>query len=66
MNKQATYCNDCGIFIQNEPLGFSGQCDDCHEEELVRAVENNEWSDGITHSDWNDIRRKYSEPEIRA
>lgn len=63
MNNQATYCSDCGIFISAEPIGFSGQCDDRHEDELIRAVEENEWPDGISFTDWTDIKIKYSEPE---
>lgn len=39
---------------------------DAKEAELIRAVEENIWPDGMTISEWTDVRRKYSEPEIRA
>lgn len=63
MMLDGTLCEGCGCFIDAEPQGFPGRCDDCFEEELIQAVEEDVWPDGITHSEWVHIKRKYSEAE---
>lgn len=60
------FCEDCGEFISAEPAGSPQKCSDCYEDELIRAVENDEWPDGMAHSTWMDIRMKYSEPDVRV
>ncbi|AQU79757.1 hypothetical protein [Planococcus faecalis] len=59
------FCEGCGCFIAAEAAGNPQKCEDCFENELIDAVENNVWPDGMTFSVWQDIKQKYSEPEIR-
>lgn len=60
------FCEGCGVFINGEPSEEPRKCVECHEEELIQAVEEDIMPDGILFMDWIDIKRKYSEPEIRA
>lgn len=60
------FCESCGGFINAEPVEEPRKCEVCHEEELIQAVEEDIMPDGILFLDWIDIKRKYSEPEIRA
>ena len=59
------FCEGCGVFIDANPKGQPQKCEDCFENELIDAVENNVWPDNMTFSVWQDIRIKYSVPEIR-
>lgn len=65
MKNLPIFCKDCGVFISAEPTEHA-QCQTCHEDELIRAVENDEWPDGMAHSEWLDTRMKYTEPDVRA
>lgn len=60
------FCEGCGAFINAEPAGQPQKCEVCFEEELINAVENNIWPDGVTFSVWQDIKQKYSEPDVWA
>lgn len=59
------FCEGCGEFINAEPAGHPQKCDDCFDDEMVEAVEKNEWPDGMTHGEWSEIRRWLSEPDVR-
>lgn len=59
-------CETCGEFIGAESMDHPRKCDFCFDEELVQAVEEDVWPDGISFTDWQDIKRQYSEPDIRA
>lgn len=59
------FCEGCGTFINAESVVQPQKCEVCFEEELIDAVENNVWPDGMTFSVWNDIKRKHSEPDVR-
>ncbi len=61
-----TYCEGCGCFVAAEAAGNPQKCEDCFERELIDAVENDVWPDGITFSVWQDIKQKYSEPDVQA
>lgn len=52
-------CEDCGAFIDANPKG-PRQCPQCHEDEMIRAVQSDVWPDETTHDEWMAIRRKYS------
>lgn len=56
------FCEGCGVFIDANPKGQPQKCEDCFENELIAAVENNIWPDGVNFSVWQEIRQKYSEP----
>lgn len=66
LKEQDTFCEGCGSFIEANPAAQPQKCEDCFENELIDAVENNIWPDGMTFSVWQDIRIKYSEPDVRT
>lgn len=59
MLQSGVFCKDCGAFISDNAKA-ERQCPQCHEDELVRAVQEDIWPDETTHDEWMDIRRKYS------
>lgn len=65
MTLGGSFCEGCGSFINAESIGQPQKCEVCFEEELIDAVENNVWPDGMTFSVWHDIKRKFSEPDVR-
>lgn len=64
MMLNGAFCEGCGKFIDADAAIQVKKCEDCFESELIDAVENNIWPDGITFSVWQNIKRKYSEPEL--
>ncbi|KAA0956666.1 hypothetical protein FQ085_11790 [Planococcus sp. ANT_H30] len=59
------FCESCGCFISANPKGQPLKCEDCFEEELIEAVENDVWPDSMTFSVWQNIKLKHSEPDVR-
>lgn len=57
-------CESCGCFIEAEFCGYPRKCEECHEDELIEAVETDIIPDGMTHMQFLDIKKKYSEPEL--